>query len=81
MPTELRNLDAELSYGLALPGDHGVFTPYVGMAGTPSDPQAWLVGGRLTVDSRITVSFEGVRREQSSGGPVDTLELRTSLLF
>ena len=78
--SELRNLDAELSYGLVLPGEHGVFTPYVRMEGTPSDPE-WLVGGRLNVDSRISVSLEGARRERSPAGLVDTLEVRGSLLF
>ena len=79
LPAGLRQLDAELSYGVALPGERGVFTPYAGLVRSDSQPDTWLVGTRLAIGSTLSVSLGGSRREQADGRPEDSLTLTATI--
>ena len=81
LPAGLRQLDVELSYGVTLPGERGVFTPYAGLARSASQPDTWLVGGRLDIDSTFSVSLGGSRREHADGLPEDSLTLNATMRF
>ena len=79
LPAGLRQLDAELSYGVALPGERGVFTPYAGLVRSDSQPDTWLVGTRLAIGSTLSVSLGGSRREQADGRPEDSMTLTATI--
>ena len=81
LPAGLRRIDAELSYGLALPGERGVFTPYAGLARSAFEPAAWRVGARLAIGSAVSVSLSGSRRQPAGAGAEHTLTLSAALRF
>ena len=81
LPAGLRRIDAELSYGLALPGERGVFTPYAGLARSAFEPAAWRVGARLAIGSAVGVSLSGSRRQPAGAGAEHTLTLSAALRF
>ena len=81
LPAGLRRIAAELSYGVALPGERGVFTPYAGLARSAFEPAAWLVGARLAIGSAVSVSLSGSRREPAAAVPEDTLTLSAAMRF
>ena len=79
LPAGLRRIDAELSYGLALPGERGVFTPYAGLARSAVEPAAWRVGARLAIGSAVSVSLSGSRRQPAGAVAEDTLTLSAAM--
>ena len=61
-------LDAELSYGMGVMGDRGLFAPYVRMSLADRDTQTMRVGGRLSLlRSHLRFNVEGMHREYRDG--------------
>ena len=78
-PAGLGRLDAELSYGVALPGERGLLTPYVRVAHGAADRRRWNLGVRLQVAPGLDLSLEAIRQEQAAGTPSDTLRLNATI--
>ena len=59
-------LDAELSYGLEVPGGSGLLTPYAGVDVADSGARTWRAGARVTVAPGLSLGLEGTRSEPSA---------------
>ena len=72
-------LEAELGYGMGVPGGRGVLTPYAGLALSGGGERAWRFGGRLKLGPDATLGLEGTRREPANDdAPEHALMLRAS---
>ena len=72
-------LDAELSYGLGVPGGQGVVSPYGGVSLQGAGERTWRLGGRMQVQPALTVSLEGARRDHPGSAAEHTLTLNGTL--
>ena len=68
-------LESSIGYGIELPG--GAITPFAGFSGSPLDGEArtWHLGGRLQLDSGLSLSLDGSRQEQYLEPPAHTVRL------
>ena len=76
-------LAAELSYGLEMPRDGALVTPYAGMELADRGAASARVGGRLSVDPGLTVTLEGLRNDAAEPhvGPDYSLLLRGTVHY
>ena len=76
-------LDAELSYGLGVPGVPGVMggllTPYAGVALAASGERTWRLGNRLSIPPSVVLRLEGARAETAGGTPDHEFNLNLTL--
>ena len=68
-PSPAMGLEAELGYGMAAPGGHGVLTPYGGLSLSDGGSRSWRVGGRLAIGPSFTLGLEGERQESGDATP------------
>ena len=73
-------MDAELGYGVGVPGGRGVVTPYAGLGLSDGGGRTWRVGGRLRAGPSFALGLEGTRRESPGAvEPEQALMLRASI--
>ena len=73
-------LDAELSYGLEMPGGSGLLTPYAGVGAAEAGGRTWRTGARVTVVPGLSLGVEGTRSEPSGGAAAEhTFKLNGAL--
>ena len=72
-------LDAQIGYGLAVPGSAGVFTPF-GAASVTGDRRRWKLGTRFTTVPGLTLELAG-ERSDGVGGPKHEVGLDLRLAF
>ena len=72
-------LEAEIGYGMGMPGGRGVLTPYTGLSLSNDGERTYRAGGRWNVAPAFNLSLEGDRRESADDDPPGhTLILRAS---
>ena len=64
-------LDAEVSYGVEVPGGIGLLTPYAGAGMAEAGALTWRAGTRMTVASGLNLGVEGTRSEPSAGAAAE----------
>ena len=62
-PDQAARLAAELSYGLDVPGGGGALTPYAALTLAENDARTVRLGGRLGLDSGLTLGLEATHAE------------------
>ena len=67
-------LDGEIGYGLAIPGDQGSLTPYLGLLQFAAG-RTWRLGARLQLDSDFTLTLEGSRKQRTGIAPRHSVAL------
>ena len=72
-------LNAELGYGLDVPGGRGVLTPYGSLTLSNEGTRAYRLGWRFKLGETFSLSLDGERRESVNAAPEHALMLRGSL--
>ena len=73
-------LEAEIGYGMGMPGGRGVLTPYAGLSLSNDGERTYRLGGRWNVGPAFSINLEGDRREHADdGSPEHILMLRGTM--
>ena len=73
-------LEAEIGYGMGMPGGRGVLTPYTGLSLSNDGERTYRLGGRWNVGPAFSINLEGDRREHADdGSPEHILMLRGTM--
>ena len=73
-------LEAEIGYGMGMPGGRGVLTPYTGLSLSNDGARTYRLGGRWNVGPAFSINLEGDRREHADdGSPEHILMLRGTM--
>ena len=76
-----RRLEAEVGYGLSVPRNHGVVTPYAGLSVWEARNRAWRTGARWQLAPELALGLE-VSGGTAAGGDADrVLTLRAQARF
>ena len=75
------NLQMDAGYGVGVPGNRGVLTPYAGMTLGNAGNRTIRTGARWQFNPDTVVSVEATRQTSDAGESANELKLRAALRF